>query len=563
MEMESFGPVVLAIGLTGTAAVLSNRLSERLRIPAPAFFLVFAAAASDLFPHLTVPYSTVQRVVTVALAFILFDGGMHIGWRRFRGAAGAVAWLGVAGTFVTAAATATAAHFLFGIAWRLALLLGTALSPTDPAVVFSVLGRREVGGRSGVMLEGESGANDPVGIALLVALIGATGSPAAAVGHIAVTFVLQMAVGAGIGIAGGWLLLEFMRRVPLPNEGLYSLRVLAGVLSIYGLATIAHGSGFLAVFAAGILIGDERAPYKREIARFHSSLASMAEIVAFIMLGLTISLHDLPAGGAWSIGLLLGVLLAFLIRPVLVGLITLPIRLKRGERLFLLWTGLKGAVPVLLGTFIVQSGVAGASRAYEIIFVVVAFSVVVQGGFVPVLAHRLRVPLRTIDPEPWSLGVRFREEPEGLHRFRVAKGSPVAGTTIEDLPSGENTWVIFIIRRGRLVPARSDTRMQPGDEVLVLADAAEIPDLKKLFTAARRTEGQHAERKRGGTSTRPRGGTRGDRAAAEPAPPTEPASPQEPTPPHEPAPSQQPAPPTEPAPPGEPGPDRNRRHTGT
>jgi potassium/hydrogen antiporter len=485
--VESFGQVVLVIGLIGTVAVLSNRLSERLRVPAPAFFLVCAAIASDLFPGLArLSGTTVQRVVTVALAFILFDGGMHIGWRRFRGAAGAIVWLGVAGTLVTAGAAAIAAHFLFGIGWRLSLLLGTALSPTDPAVVFSVLGRREVGGRTGVMLEGESGANDPVGIALLVALVGATGSPGAVIGHVAVTFVLQMAVGAGIGAAGGWLLLTFMRRVPLPNEGLYSLRVLAGVLAIYGLASVAHGSGFLAVFAAGILIGDERAPYKREIARFHSSLASMAEIVAFIMLGLTVRLRDLPVGHAWGIGLALGALLAFVIRPLLVGPITLPIRLRRGERVFLLWTGLKGAVPVLLGTFIVASGLAGAERGYEIIFVVVAFSVVVQGGFVPALAHRLNVPLRTIDPEPWSLGVRFREEPEGLHRFRVGKASPAAGTTIEDLPCGENAWVIFLIRHGRLVPARSDTRMEPGDEVLVLAESDDLPALKKLFTTVRR-----------------------------------------------------------------------------
>ena len=296
-ETESYGLTILIVGLAGTAAVLSNRVSERLRIPAPAFFLIFAAAASDLFPSLgRLSDTTVQRVVTVALAFILFDGGMHIGWRRFRTAATATVWLGVAGTFVTAGAAAVAAHALFGLGWKLALLLGTALSPTDPAVVFSVLGRREVGGRTGVLLEGESGANDPVGIALLVALAGATGSPAAVAGHIAVEFVLQMVVGAAIGIAGGWLLLQFMRRVPLPSEGLYALRVLTSVLVIFGVATVAHGSGFLAVFVAGILIGDERAPYKGEIRRFHSSLASLAEIVAFILLGLTVRLGDLADG---------------------------------------------------------------------------------------------------------------------------------------------------------------------------------------------------------------------------------------------------------------------------
>jgi potassium/hydrogen antiporter len=479
---ESFGLAILLIGLVGTAAVLSNRVSERLRIPAPAFFLVFAAAASDLFPGLgRLSDGTVQRVVSVALAFILFDGGMHIGWRKFRTAATATVWIGVAGTFVTAAAAAVAAHLLFGLGWKLALLLGTALSPTDPAVVFSVLGRREVGGRTGVLLEGESGANDPVGIALLVALIAATGSPAAVAGHVAVEFLLQMAVGVAIGVAGGWLLLEFMRRVPLPSEGLYALRVLTSVLVIFGLATVAHGSGFLAVFVAGIVIGDERAPYKGEIRRFHSSLASLAEIVAFILLGLTVRLRDLPDGHAWAIGLVLAVLLAFVIRPLFVGLLTLPIKLKRGERLFVLWTGLKGAVPVLLGTYIVQSGIAGAHRAYEIIFVVVAFSVVVQGGFVPSLAHRLHVPLRIIEPEPWSLGVRFREEPEGLHRFVVGRSGPADGLTLAELPCGDDVWVIFINRDGQLVSARADTRLEAGDEVLILTEGDETPGLNELF----------------------------------------------------------------------------------
>ncbi|HEY2518996.1 MAG TPA: potassium/proton antiporter [Streptosporangiaceae bacterium] len=490
-ETESYGLTILIVGLAGTAAVLSNRVSERLRIPAPAFFLVFAAAASDLFPSLgRLSDTTVQRVVTVALAFILFDGGMHIGWRRFRTAATATVWLGVAGTFVTAAALSVAAHLLFGLGWKLALLLGTALSPTDPAVVFSVLGRREVGGRTGVLLEGESGANDPVGIALLVALVGATGSPAAVAGHIAAEFVLQMVVGTAIGIAGGWLLLQFMRRVPLPSEGLYPLRVLTSVLVIFGVATVAHGSGFLAVFVAGIVIGDERAPYKGEIRRFHSSLASLAEIVAFILLGLTVRLSDLPDGQAWAIGLGLAALLAFVIRPLFVGLLTLPIRLKRGERWFVLWTGLKGAVPVLLGTYIVQSGLSGAHRVYEIIFVVVAFSVVIQGGSVPALAHRLRVPLRIIEPEPWSLGVRFREEPEGLHRFVVARSAPADGSTLADLSCGDDAWVIFIIRDGQLVPARADTRLSAGDEVLLLAEDDEVPGLKELFTRAPEGAGQ-------------------------------------------------------------------------
>jgi cell volume regulation protein A len=487
---DEFGLVVLVIGLVGTGAVLSNRLSARLRVPAPAFFLICASVAAQLWPRVTLlHFTTVTRVVSVALAIILFDGGMHIGWRRFRTAAAAIVWVGVAGTLVTAAGAAVAAHFVAGMGWRLSLLLGTAVAATDPAVVFSVFGRREIAGRTGVLLEGESGANDPVGIALLAALLAAHGSAGAVGWHIVTEFVLQMAVGTAIGVAGGLALLMFMRRVPLPSEGLYSPRVLAGVLVIFGLAVVARGSGFLAVFVAGIVIGDEPAPYKREIERFHSSLASLAEIVAFVLLGLTMRLSALGSAGTWSAGLAIAALLAFVIRPVLGGLVSLPVRLTRRERVFFLWTGLKGAVPILLGMMIAGSGIPGAVMAYQVIFVIVGFSVTVQGGLVPTLAHRLGIPLRTVEPEPWSLGVRFSEEPEGLHRYRVVAGSAADGSAVSELPFGEDVWVSLIVRDGNLVTAAADMTLRAGDDVLVLAEPDEAPALDRLFTAPRPADG--------------------------------------------------------------------------
>ncbi|MGH3538465.1 MAG: cation:proton antiporter, partial [Pseudonocardiaceae bacterium] len=173
-DVVPFGVVIAIISVAGLLAVLSNRVSERIRVPAPAIFLVAAAVASDLVPALgRVPILTVQRVVTVMLILLLFDGGMHIGWRRFRAAGGGVLWIGVVGTVVTAVGVAVLAHLVFGFDWRAGLLLGVAVAPTDPAVVFSVLGRREISGRSGTLLEGESGVNDPVGIAAMAALLAA------------------------------------------------------------------------------------------------------------------------------------------------------------------------------------------------------------------------------------------------------------------------------------------------------------------------------------------------------------------------------------------------------
>ncbi|HZY75050.1 MAG TPA: cation:proton antiporter [Jatrophihabitantaceae bacterium] len=468
-DVEPYAIIVLIAAVALLAAVGSSRVSARIGVPAPAIFLVGASIAADLFPSLgSLSIMADQRIVTIALIVILFDGGMHIGWRRFRETAGAITWIGVAGTFVTAGGLALAAHGLFGFSWRTALLIGTALAPTDPAVVFSVLGRREISGRSGTLLEGESGANDPVGIALMISILGTSSGGWSAVGHGAFEFVLQMVVGGAFGLAGAYALLWLMRRVPMPNDALYALRTIAFALLTYGAATACHGSGFLAVFLTGILVGDARAPYKREIERFVGATSSLGEIVAFTVLGLSIPISDAFGHGRAWIGVGLAALMIFLIRPVLVGLLLAPIRLRIGERAFVLWSGLKGAVPILLGTYVLSEHVAGASRVYGVIFVVVLISVIVQGGLVPVLGRLWHVPMRVVEPEPWSLGMRFRDEPEGLRRFVVQAGSAADGSTIGDLPIGEDVWISMVSRHGRLLHVSGDTTLEPGDEVLAL-----------------------------------------------------------------------------------------------
>jgi len=477
-NIDLFGRTLLLVGLAAMIALLSDRIGARLRIPTPAIFLVGAAAASDLVPGLgDLAIVSVEQIVTVALALILFDGGMGIGVRRLRMALAPVLTVGVVGTLLTAVAVAGLAHVLFGLSWTLSLLLGTALAPTDPAVVFSVLGNREVGGRAGVILEGESGANDPVGIALLLALLATGGAlDGGALGSVALTFVLQMAVGAVVGVGGGLLLLTAMRRIALPGEGRYPLRTLAGALTIYGLATVAHGSGFLAVFIAGILLGDEAAPFKREIEGFHSALAGLSEMVAFVVLGLTVSLRETVESGAWLIGLVLALLLAFVVRPLLVGPLLLLTRLTTGERVFVLWAGLKGAVPILLGTFILAGGSPGERLAYHVIFVVVLFSVVVQGGLVPAVAARCHVRMREVEPRPWAIGMRLRDAPDGARRIVVAAGSPPDGQRVRELHAEQNVWVGIVVRDGRAVAVGPDTVLQAGDELLLISDPLDAPE---------------------------------------------------------------------------------------
>ena len=484
-----FAELLLVLSLAAVAAILSNRLTSRTRVPAPALFLVVAATTGAVLPGVVAPPErTVERIVTVALLCILFDGGMHIGWRRFRAAAAPIVVVGVAGTFLTAAAAAAVAHFGFGFGWYVSLLVGTAIAPTDPAVVFSVLGQREIRGRSSTILEGESGANDPVGIALLVSLLAAGSLSGGALVQVGGEFILQMGVGAGFGLMGGRALLWFMRRISLPSEGLYPLRTLASVLVLYGATTIAHGSGFLAVFVAGIVLGDERAPFKKEVERFHSALASLGEIVAFVVLGLTVNLADLTRSDVWVPGLVLGATLAIVIRPLFVWLCLIPAKLRRNEQAFVLFAGLKGAVPILLGSLLLAANVPGAHRLYGIVIVVVAFSVLVQGGLVPAAARALHLPMHLVEPQPWSLGVRLAEEPEGVLRLTVAAGSRADGWTVDEMAdaatdSGDSgdVWVNMVVRGGVLVSVRGDTVLKAGDEVLVSADEQWHLRLEGLF----------------------------------------------------------------------------------
>jgi potassium/hydrogen antiporter len=207
-------------------------------------------------------------------------------------------------------------------------------------------------------------------------------------------FVLEMGIGLAVGVAGAWLVLQSLRRLHLANPALYPLRSLAAAGVIYGVAAVAHGSGFLAVFVAGILIGDAEYPVRRDVERFHTSLASLAELVVFIGLGLTV--HKVNLAPVWTDGVWIALLLAFLARPLGIAPFLAPLRLRAGERAFVMWSGLKGAVPILLAAFAFLEDVPGAERIYGIVFVVVAFSVIVQGATVPLVARRLGVPMRVV-----------------------------------------------------------------------------------------------------------------------------------------------------------------------
>jgi potassium/hydrogen antiporter len=393
-EVADFGAILLIVSGGLLLALVATRLGERFPVPEPGVFLVLAAVVSDLFPGLAERLTPrdVERIGVVAIIVILFNGGTLVGWRRFRLAAKPIFALGIVGTFATAGVIAVAAHYLFDFSWTTAGILGAALSPTDPAVMFSVLGDKEIRGRTGTILEGESGVNDPVGIALMIGMLELARDADASFWVVIREFSVEMSVGLAFGLLGAAALRPLLR-FSLPNPGLYPLRTLAAAGVIYGATSVAHGSGFLAVFIAGVLLGGVDVLRRHEIERFHTSLASLAEVVVFVVLGLTIDLTNLLASSHLVEGLVLAVILAFIARPLAVGPLLLPVRMRPNERLFVIWAGLRGAVPILLATFALLAAVDEVERIYDIVFVVVAFSVIVQGSTITAVARRLRIPM--------------------------------------------------------------------------------------------------------------------------------------------------------------------------
>ena len=394
-DLFEFGKLVLVVSGGLSLAIGVRVVAGRLGVPTAGLLLVVAAVASDLVDRLStiLSFQDVQRIATLALVVILFEGGSKIGLRRFRHAAVPIVALGVLGTFGTAALLAVAAHYVLGLSWIVSGLIGAALAPTDPAVTFSVLAGREVRGRSGTILEGESGFNDPVGIALMIGMVELATEDGASFSLVVTEFLGEMGIGLVVGLLGAGVLAWLLRYAPIPDRSLYPIAVMLAAGLIYGAAAVASGSGFLAVFVAGILFGDRQFDARSEVRSFNSALSDLGELAAFVALGLTIDLAFIADEGLWWRGLVLAVLLGFVIRPLVVGPLVAAMRLTWGERVFVVWSGLKGAVPILLASLAVVGGTEYAAEIYGIVFVVVLFSVVVQGTLVPAVAARLGVPM--------------------------------------------------------------------------------------------------------------------------------------------------------------------------
>lgn len=484
--MTLTGDALAIAGVLLLVSTLLSRIGHRLGVPVSLFFLLIGMlAGSDgpggiWFDRFDVSYIC----GTSALVLILFAGGLNTEVAHLRTAlapAGVLATVGVVGI---AGVTALGAHAV-GLGWTEALLFGAIVSSTDAAAVFAVLDGVPLRRRVALTIELESGLNDPVAVILTVAATAYHAGGAAPGWSLAGDIAVQLAVGAAVGAALGFGARWLLGRVRLSTPALFPVVTVAVAMVCFGAASLCGGSGFLAVYLAGILIGQGALPYRLTLQRFHDSLAWLAQIAMFLLLGLLVFPAELPAV-AWR-GLLLALFLALVARPLVVSVCLLPFGFAWREIACIAWLGLRGAVPIILATIPVLSlgGAGGPSRDLLDEFDLVFF-VVVVGSFIPGMTVRYLPRLLGLEepvaPQPVAAIDISSERPirEAQLNLFIGPGAPALGRTLIELALPDDAAVMLIVRGDRLIAPRGATRFALGDHAFVICP----PDRVGEVTAA-------------------------------------------------------------------------------
>lgn len=466
---------------------VSGRATARFGVPLTALFLALGmVAGSDGIGGIAfADYAMTFRMGTAALVVILFDGGLNTSVaavRRVAGPAATLATLGVAGT---AAVTALGA-FWVGLPVAESVLLGVVVSSTDAAAVFAALRGTGVHLRKrvGLTLEAESGLNDPVAIiltTLVTANLGHFGDLASWATLRAV--LTQLIVGAFGGVVLGWAGRSVLQRVRLPAGGLYPVFTFALALLAFGLPTLLGGSGFLAVYVAGMTLGDQEIPHRASLLRVHDALAWIGQVAMFVLLGLL--LFPSRLGDVAVPGILIGLFVAIVARPLVVTLCLAPFRYPIREVTFIGWMGLRGAVPIILATIPVLAGVPGAERIFDLVFFVVAVSVVLHGLTGAPLARWLRLESAEPPRPPAVLEIEsIAPLTSRLTSYFVDEALAVAGVPIGEIPLPEGSAVALVVRGTELVPPKPITTLEPGDHVYLFARREDLAFLHLIFGRA-------------------------------------------------------------------------------
>jgi potassium/hydrogen antiporter len=458
------------------AAVLAVRVARSTGLPALLLYLLLGMAIGESGLGIRFEdYALTADLGLLALAVVLAEGGLTTRWSMVRPVLPFALVLSTLGVAVSVAVVASLAHVLLGADWRTAVILGGVVSSTDAAAVFSVLRRLPLRGRLSAVLEAESGFNDaPVVVLVVLASSASWGnsSPLADAGLVLYELVAGAAVGLLVASAGRLLL----ARVALASAGLYPLATVALALLAFTAATAAHASGFLAVYLAALVLGNARLPHRRAVLGFTSSLALLAEAGLFILLGLLSSPSRLPS--ALLDALVVGAAATLLARPLAVALSSLPFRVPWRQQVLLSWAGLRGAVPIVVATIPVTSGVPGAERVLDVVVVLVVVYTLLQAPTLPLLARRLGLVDRGLATDLEVESAPLEDLRADLLQLRVPNDSPMRGTYVDALRLPSGAQVVLVVRAGTSSVPGPDTRLAAGDSLLVVTtdkarDAAE------------------------------------------------------------------------------------------
>jgi potassium/hydrogen antiporter len=435
-------------------------------------------------------YFAAYVIGSIALAIILFDGGLRTDLGNFRIAAWPALVLATVGVVVTAALTGVAAHWLLGLDWIESFLIGAVVGSTDAAAVFFLLHLHglDIQPRVRSVLEVESGLNDPMAVFLTVGCVELLlADLAEPTWSLALDFANQIAGGAAIGLAAGFVLVWLINRLELA-AGLYPILAMAWALFTFGGAQTLGASGFLAVYLAGLIVGNRRHRAAQLIDRFHDGLAWLAQMVMFVMLGLLVTPSDLLPTLIPSV--LIAAFLVVVGRPVAVVLCLLPFRFAWNEHAFVAWVGLRGAVAIFLGTIPVLAGIEHAAIYFQVAFAVVLVSLIVQGWTLARAARLLDVELPPLPGTAERIDIDLPASGErDLLIYQVGPGSRIALRGVRRLLQLENISLVGVVRDGRLLRPRDLDRLDPGDSVLVLAPPAQAAALDQLFAERRQSAG--------------------------------------------------------------------------
>ncbi len=483
IEPSATAWILLVSGILLSISALFSRASERVGIPLFLLFLILGmlAGSEGIGGIEFEDYELSFRIGTIALALILFDGGLNTPMNSVRAGIKAATVLSTIGVMGTAVIVAAGAYF-FGFPLPVALLLGAIVSSTDAAAVFSTLRASglKLKKRVATTLELESGLNDPVAVILTMAFTFALIENQSITSWIILDTFIQLSIGAVVGISigkfGRWLLL----RTPIVAGGLYSVLTLAIAFLSFGLATIIYGSGFLSVYLTGLIIGNNNFPYRSGVLRFHDAAAWLSQVCMFLLLGLLVFPSQLF--DVLLTGVVLSVLLVFIARPLVTMLCLLPFGFSLRESVFIGWVGLRGAVPIILAMFPVMAQVENAQEIFNLVFLIVVFSAILPGGTVGWVTKKLKL-VSDAPPQPKAMLEITSLVPikgEVLSYF-IHRDSAVCLAYLRDIPLPDGVSALLILRGEQMIVPRGSTQLEPEDHVYLFCQEENKPLLNLLF----------------------------------------------------------------------------------